>query len=229
MLLFCWQFSLFSVATSALTGTVCRFREFVRHLGWVERVGIIGVSAFSGILLIQNLAHPLIDDDPIVHTVVAQHLMRDLSTARYPFADADLFTGFFLEGNHPLGFALSKTLLMLLIGDPDTPWHKPLTASYFIYLLIAIGVFSARAFGFRQAALVIMLAAACPLLVNSVLAVQLDPLRVYFFFVPFALLAEHITSRHRGWLIGAAIAFALLSMFMPVTFFSLASWDPSIF
>ena len=86
-----------------------------------------------------NLAVPLEGNDAIIHNVVAKLLYRDLSIAAYPFTTADPLTGFYYEGVHPLGYPTSKILLMLLLGDGDTPWHKPLTAAYFGYLLVAVG------------------------------------------------------------------------------------------
>jgi len=184
-------------------------RDARASLGPLEWTILIVVCATVVGLMASNLAAPLDGHDAIVHTMVAKILYRDLSAAGYPFATADPFTGFYYEGVHPLGFPASKILLMLLLGDGDTPWHKPLTGAYFGYLLIAVGTYAGRAFGWRHAAYAVLLLASVPLLLSSTLIVHIDPLRLYFFFLPFALLMEFIRSEHRSWLVAVALATAL--------------------
>ena len=89
-------------------------------------IGIVAVICLF--FLVQNLSEPLTGNDAIVHTLIARIISRDMSAAAYPLATADPVTGFLLEGVHPLGFPASKAVFMILLGDIDTPWHKPLTA-----------------------------------------------------------------------------------------------------
>jgi len=87
---------------------------------------LVGLFIFVGLY---NLAVPLIWNDPMVYTVTAQILFRDLSAALYPFTQADPQTGFSQDGGHPLGFIASKIPFMLFTGDADTPWPAATSAS----------------------------------------------------------------------------------------------------
>ena len=113
------------------------------------------------------------------------------------------------EGEHPLGLPASKLIFMLFTGDADTPWHKPLAAAYYAYLVIAVATSAARLWGLRSAAYAGFLVAATPRLLLSALIVHVDPLRVYGFFLPFAFLIEFLRSSRKGWLIGSAIGVAI--------------------
>ena len=55
---------------------------------------------------------------------------------------------------------LSRRHPVLLLGDIDTPWQKPLTSVYFGYLLVAVGTYAWRSFGPRYAPYAVLLAAA---------------------------------------------------------------------
>lgn len=168
-------------------------------------IGIVAVIALF--FLVQNLSEPLTGNDAIVHTMVARIISRDMSAAAYPLATADPITGFLLEGVHPLGFPASKALFMILLGDIDTPWHKPLAAVYFIYLLLAVGTLSGRLFGSAAAAFSMLIVAGTPLLLHSVATAHIDPLRLHGFFLCFAMLAEFARRGERCWLVLGALAF----------------------
>lgn len=168
-------------------------------------LGIVTVICLF--FLIQNLSEPLTGNDAIVHTMVARIISRDMSAAAYPLATADPVTGFLLEGVHPLGFPASKAVFMILLGDLDTPWHKPLTTAYFVYLLLAVGTLSGRLFGTAAAAFAALIVAATPLLLHSVATAHIDPLRLHGFFLCFAMLAEFARRGDRQWLLLGALAF----------------------
>src|SRR5262249_54028312 len=89
------------------------------------------------------------------------------------------------------------------------PWHKPLSAVYFAYLLIAVGTYAVRAFGARHVVYAIALVVGTPLLLHSTRVSHIDPLRVYFFFLPFTCLMEFLRSKNESWLIAVAVATAL--------------------
>ncbi|WID98760.1 hypothetical protein QO058_11225 [Bosea vestrisii] len=156
-----------------------------KSLSVYARIAIGIVTVICAFFLVQNLSEPLTGNDSIVHTLIARIISRDLSAAAYPLATADRITGFLLEGVHPLGFPASKAVFMILLGDLDTPWHKPLTAVYFIYLLLAVGTLSARLFGNAAAAFSMLIVACTPLLLHSVATAHIDPLRVHGFFFMF--------------------------------------------
>jgi Dolichyl-phosphate-mannose-protein mannosyltransferase len=160
-------------------------------------------------LLLQNTVMPLTANDPIVHTLIARVLARDLSAAAYPFANADVATGFFLEGVHPLGFPASKALFMIVLGDLDTPWHKPLTAAFFGYLLLNVYEVARRMFGRNEGLLAAATLAVTPIMLNSVTSVHIDPLRVYFFFSTIAVLSEYARNRQGFWLLIGSLNLAL--------------------
>ena len=98
---------------------------------------------------------------------------------------------------------------MLFTGDAWTPWHKPMTAAYFCYLIIAVAAYATRAFGARTVAYASLLTAATPRLLLSAFIVHVDPLRLYGFFLPFAFLMEFLRSNSRCWLIASAIGVAI--------------------
>lgn len=166
-----------------------------------------GIAAvICAFFLLQNLSEPLTGNDAIVHTLVARIIARDMSAAAYPLATADPISGFLLEGVHPLGFPASKAIFMILLGDLDTPWHKPLTAIYFIYLLLAVGTLGKRLFGPAAGAFSAFIVASTPLMLHSVATAHIDPLRVHGFFLCLALLTEFVQRGERHWLPLGALA-----------------------
>jgi hypothetical protein len=163
------------------------------------------LALVASFLIVQNLVMPLTANDPIVHTIIARILARDLSAAAYPFATPDPVTGFFLEGIHPLGFPASKALFMIVLNDLDTPWHKPMTAVFFIYLMLAVYEFTRRTFGRTEGVLAVAVLVTTPMIMHSVLAVHIDALRVYLFFTTLVVLAEYARSHETAWLVVGAL------------------------
>lgn len=182
------------------------WRRAWRELHVFERLLLAVVAGLGVILVLQNLAQPLTGNDAIVHTIVARTLARDLSTALYPFAAPDPTTGFLLEGVHPLGFPASKALFMIVLGDLDTPWHKPLTAAYFVMTLVLVGILGVRLLGRTAAVYAVATTAFTPLLLHSVMTAHIDPLRMYAFFACFVFLIEFARSGRTYWLVGGALA-----------------------
>ena len=185
------------------------FSAILKQLRSIEKLILLLLVGLFIFVALYNLAVPLIWNDPMVYTVTAQILFRDLSAALYPFAQADPQTGFSQDGGHPLGFIASKIPFMLFAGDADTPWHKPMAAAYFFYLVVAVAAYAKRAFGARSIAYAGLLMAATPQLLLSALVVHIDPMRVYGFFLPFAFLTEFLRSRQACWLIAGAVGVAI--------------------
>ena len=159
--------------------------------------------------MVYNLAQPLRAHDPIVHTYIAQLIYGDLSLSAYPFAEPHHRTGYLFEAVHPLGYPFSKLIFMVLTGNIDTPWHKPMAGAYFAYLIIATGVLASRMLGLRNGILAGLLIALSPLMAKNTFIAHIDPLRVYFFFVPFVFFYEYLKSNKIGWLWISGLCFAL--------------------
>lgn len=152
-------------------------------------VGIVLIIVFY--IFIQGICFPIVGHDASVYAFYGKYLYQEKNLDNYPMKQADEETGAFLKVRHAPGLPLIYTWFYLLQSNTESDLlPRTVAPMYSLYLIILLWIALKKRKNSYCASFGVLLMVLTPLFVKQSLGNTIDPIRIYFIFLSFILLAE---------------------------------------
>ena len=180
---------------------VLKGREFLKWLKGIKNMekDVILIVAFVSVVMsyifIQGICFPVVSHDGPVYGYYGKYLYQEKNLDNYPMRKPDKKTGAYLGVAHPPGFPLIYTWFYLLQGNTKSDiLARTVSPMYALYLIILLWIILRTRKNKYCAAFGVLLLALTPLFIQQSYDNSIDPIRIYFIFLSFILLAKFIAS-----------------------------------
>src|SRR5262245_3048524 len=171
--------------------------------------GAVLTAILLAMILYTGLAWPLIDNDPIEYALVSRAIYAAKSLSVYPIFTGQPDSGLYAAATHPPAFHLLHVWGYFFDGPNATRMLRLSPLFYFGTLILLMSALLMR-YGKLAAVLGGLFVLSTPYFAHLAIIAHIDPMRIFFFFLSLALIADIIKHPNLSRVIvcGFAVGFA---------------------